>query len=87
MKTMLHHIGRTPLVQLRCVGRGPPVPILAKCEHLKFCSPAEMEELDLEVWTAATPGERVCGVTGDGAGRRPARPRQPEESMRRFIER
>jgi cysteine synthase len=32
--TILHHIGRTPLVALRQLGRGLPVPILAKCEHL-----------------------------------------------------
>jgi cysteine synthase len=31
---ILDHIGHTPLVQLHHVGRGLPVPILAKCEHL-----------------------------------------------------
>jgi cysteine synthase len=32
--TILDCIGRTPLVPLRSVGRGLPVPVLAKCEHL-----------------------------------------------------
>jgi Pyridoxal-phosphate dependent enzyme len=32
--TILDHIGRTPLVALRSVGRDAPVPILVKCEHL-----------------------------------------------------
>jgi cysteine synthase len=32
--TILDHIGRTPLVPLRRVARGLPVPVLAKCEHL-----------------------------------------------------
>jgi cystathionine beta-synthase len=31
---ILAHIGRTPLVPLQHIGRGLPVPILAKCEHL-----------------------------------------------------
>ena len=34
MTTILDHIGRTPLVPLRRVARGLPVPVLAKCEHL-----------------------------------------------------
>lgn len=32
--TILDHIGRTPLVRLRSIGRRLPVPILVKCEHL-----------------------------------------------------
>jgi cysteine synthase len=32
--TILDHIGRTPLVALRSIGRDAPVPILVKCEHL-----------------------------------------------------
>ena len=32
--TILDAIGRTPLVPLRRVGEGLPVPLLAKCEHL-----------------------------------------------------
>jgi cysteine synthase len=32
--TILDHIGRTPLVALRSVGRDAPVPVLVKCEHL-----------------------------------------------------
>ena len=31
---ILDHIGRTPLVQLRCLGAGLRVPVLVKCEHL-----------------------------------------------------
>jgi cysteine synthase len=31
---VLRHIGRTPLVPLRHVGAGLPVPVLVKCEHL-----------------------------------------------------
>jgi cysteine synthase len=31
---ILAHIGRTPLVPLRRIGAGLPVPILVKCEHL-----------------------------------------------------
>jgi cystathionine beta-synthase len=32
--SILDHIGRTPLVPLRRIGAGLPVPVLAKCEHL-----------------------------------------------------
>jgi cysteine synthase len=32
--SILDHIGKTPLVPLRALGRGLPVPIFAKCEHL-----------------------------------------------------
>jgi cysteine synthase len=32
--TVLDQIGRTPLVTLRRVGHGLPVPVLAKCEHM-----------------------------------------------------
>lgn len=31
---LLDHIGRTPLVALQRIGRGLPVPVLVKCEHL-----------------------------------------------------
>jgi cysteine synthase len=31
---ILDHIGRTPLVALARIGRGLPVPVLVKCEHL-----------------------------------------------------
>ena len=31
---ILNHIGRTPLVSLRRIARGLPVPVLAKCEHM-----------------------------------------------------
>jgi cysteine synthase len=31
---VLDHIGRTPLVRLVNIGRGLPVPVLVKCEHL-----------------------------------------------------
>lgn len=31
---ILSHIGRTPLVPLRRIGAGLPVPVLVKCEHL-----------------------------------------------------
>lgn len=31
---ILDHIGDTPLVPLRHIGRGLPVPVLAKCEHM-----------------------------------------------------
>ena len=34
MATILDHIGRTPLVPLRRVGRESVAPILVKCEHL-----------------------------------------------------
>ncbi len=34
MRTLLDHIGGTPLVPLRHIGRDLPVPVLAKCEHL-----------------------------------------------------
>ena len=33
-RTILDHIGRTPLVPLSRVARGLPVPVLAKCEHM-----------------------------------------------------
>ena len=33
-KTVLDSIGRTPMVALTRIGRGLPVPLLAKCEHL-----------------------------------------------------
>lgn len=32
--SILDHVGRTPLVELRRIGAGLPVPILAKCEHM-----------------------------------------------------
>jgi len=32
--SILSHIGNTPLVELANLGRGLPVPVLAKCEHL-----------------------------------------------------
>ncbi len=32
--TILDHIGRTPLVALRHIGRDLPAPVLVKCEHL-----------------------------------------------------
>ncbi len=32
--TILDHIGHTPLVLLRSIGRGLPVPVLGKCEHM-----------------------------------------------------
>ena len=32
--TLLEHVGHTPLVRLDRIGRGLPVPLLAKCEHL-----------------------------------------------------
>src|SRR5437016_1511150 len=34
LPTLLDRIGGTPLVPLRRIGAGLPVPILAKCEHL-----------------------------------------------------
>src|SRR5262249_62392786 len=34
MRDILHHIGGTPLVALPRIGRGLPVPVLVKCEHL-----------------------------------------------------
>lgn len=34
MRDILGHIGRTPLVPLRRVGAGLPVPVLVKCEHM-----------------------------------------------------
>jgi cysteine synthase len=34
MRSILDSIGRTPLVELARVGRGLPVPVLAKCEHM-----------------------------------------------------
>lgn len=34
MTTILDHIGGTPLVPLRRVARGLPVPVLVKCEHM-----------------------------------------------------
>jgi cysteine synthase len=33
-EALIDHIGNTPLVPLRRVGAGLPVPVLAKCEHL-----------------------------------------------------
>ncbi len=32
--SILDHVGRTPLVPLRRVGQGLPVPVLVKCEHM-----------------------------------------------------
>src|SRR5579872_1320740 len=33
-RSVLEHIGHTPLVRLLRIGRDLPVPVLAKCEHL-----------------------------------------------------
>lgn len=33
-RDLLAHIGRTPLVELTRIGRGLPVPVLVKCEHM-----------------------------------------------------
>lgn len=33
-RSILDHVGGTPLVELRRIGAGLPVPVLAKCEHL-----------------------------------------------------
>ncbi len=33
-QTILHHIGKTPLVELTRIGAGLPNPILVKCEHM-----------------------------------------------------
>ncbi len=33
-RTILDHIGNTPMVTLASIGRGSPVPVLVKCEHL-----------------------------------------------------
>jgi cysteine synthase len=33
-RNVLQHIGRTPLVALERIGRGLPVPVLVKCEHM-----------------------------------------------------
>ena len=32
--SLLDHVGRTPLVALTRIGRGLPVPVLVKCEHM-----------------------------------------------------
>ena len=32
--SILDHVGRTPLVPLRRIGQGLPVPVLVKCEHM-----------------------------------------------------
>ena len=32
--SLLHQIGQTPLIALSRIGRGLPVPVLVKCEHL-----------------------------------------------------
>ena len=34
MMSLLEQVGRTPLVELRSIGRGLSVPVLVKCEHL-----------------------------------------------------
>ena len=33
LPSILDHVGRTPLVELRRIGAGLPVPIFAKCER------------------------------------------------------
>ena len=33
-RTLLDHVGRTPLIALTRIGRGLPVPVLVKCEHM-----------------------------------------------------
>ena len=33
-RAIVDHVGRTPLVALRSVGKGLPVPVLVKCEHM-----------------------------------------------------
>lgn len=72
---ILDHIGRTPLVPLLRIGRGLPVPVLVKCEHL---SPggsvkdriAKAIVEDAEARGALRPGmtliEATAGNTGVG---------------------
>lgn len=77
MPSILDHIGRTPLVELERIGRGLPVPVLAKCEHmnpggsvkdriaLSIVDDAEARGL-LRPHTGATLIEATAGNTGMG---------------------
>lgn len=75
MKTILDHIGRTPLVPLARVGAGLPVPVLAKCEHLNpggsvkdriALAIVDEAERDGRLRPGATLVEATAGNTGIG---------------------
>lgn len=76
-RSILDHVGRTPLVELRRIGAGLPVPILAKCEHLNpggsvkdRIAVAIVDEAEREgrLRSGDTLVEATAGNTGIGLG-------------------
>lgn len=76
-RSILDHVGRTPLVELRRIGAGLPVPTLAKCEHMNpggsvkdRIAVAIVDEAEREgrLRSGDTLVEATAGNTGIGLG-------------------
>ena len=73
LPSILDHVGRTPLVELRRIGAGLPVPILAKCEHLNPGGSVK-DRLALAIVTDAEqsgrlrPGDTLVEATAGNTG-------------------
>ncbi|MFN7145021.1 MAG: PLP-dependent cysteine synthase family protein, partial [Myxococcota bacterium] len=73
MRTILDLVGGTPLVHLRRVGAGLPVPVLAKCEHLNPGGSikdriAKAIVLDAEARGVLVPGATLIEATAGNTG-------------------
>jgi cysteine synthase len=76
--TILDHVGRTPLVELRRLGAGLPVPLLAKCEHLNpggsvkdriaLAIVDEAEAPDAKGVVRLRPGDTIVEATAGNTG-------------------
>ncbi|MCY1057693.1 cysteine synthase family protein [Nannocystis sp. SCPEA4] len=70
---ILEHIGRTPLVPLRRLGAGLPVPVLVKCEHLNPGGSVKDRialaiVADAEARGVLTPGATLVEATAGNTG-------------------
>ncbi len=70
---ILAHIGNTPLVELRRIGGGLPVPVLAKCEHMNPGGSVKDRIAlaivdDAEARGLLQPGATLCEATAGNTG-------------------